>query len=91
MPNIYYCHAISQSSGMLRAVLSWQEANTLLKSQAAHYVGAQFPNDKTADFAVLRIVEGERREERQAGFYRFDADIEEIEAAIRVCTGTTKR
>jgi hypothetical protein len=90
MPNIYYCHSISQGSGMLRAVLSCEEADNLMKLQAAHYVGMQFPENQRVDFAVLCMFEGEPREERPAGFYRFDAEINDIEKAIRVCTAKPK-
>jgi hypothetical protein len=75
---------------MLRAVLSWEEAKTLMNLQAARYIGPQFPKDHKADFAVLWIVEDEGREGRQAGFYRFDADVEQIEAAIQFCTAKMK-
>jgi hypothetical protein len=90
MPNIYYCHSISQSSGILRAVLSGEQTDNLMKLQAAHYVGIQFPENQKVDFAVLHIFEGEPRQERKAGFYRFFADIEEMEAAIQICTAKPK-
>ena len=86
MPNIYYCHSISETSGMLRAVLSWSEAERLMNLQSAQYVGTHFPKNQNVDFAVLRIFEGERSDGRQAGFYRFNADVEHIEEAIRTCT-----
>lgn len=89
MPNIYYCHSISQRSGMLRAVLSDEETRSLLKLQSAHYVGLQFPTmtpDQKVDFVVLRIFAGELAEEWQAGFYCFEGDLVGIEESIQTCT-----
>ena len=62
MPNIYYCQPINRGSGMLRAVLSGEEAGSLLKQHTSHYAGQQFPaaaQGRAADFAVLRIFEKE--------------------------------
>ena len=47
---------------MLRAVLSGEEAGSLLKQHTSHYAGQQFPaaaQGRAADFAVLRIFEKE--------------------------------
>lgn len=43
MPTIYFCHAINKGPGMLRAVLSSEEAASLLELRSAHYVGPLFP------------------------------------------------
>jgi hypothetical protein len=89
MPNIYYCHALSQGSGMLRAVLSWEEAKQLVGLHSVRYVGEQFPamdKDAATDFAVLRAFETEPDKEWQVGFYCFDANITQIEDGIQTCT-----
>jgi hypothetical protein len=38
------------------------------------------------NFAILRVLDEETTEEYPVGFYRFDADIERIEEAVRACT-----
>jgi hypothetical protein len=89
MPNIYYCQSINRGSGILRAVLSWEEGAKLLKLQPAQYAGQQFPATipgQTVDFAVMSILEAEPNEEWRAGFYRFDADLAQIEEAVQSCT-----
>lgn len=73
---------------MLRSVLSSEEAKTLLKLQSGQYVGSQFPTmaqNQRVNFAVLRIFNGEILEWR-AGFYCFDAEITDVEEALRACT-----
>ena len=74
---------------MLRAVLSGEEARSLLKLQSAHYVGLQFPTttqDQKVDFVIMRILGAELGEEFQAGFYCFDASTASVEGAIQACT-----
>jgi len=74
---------------MLRAVLSGEEAKSLLKLQTAHYTGLEFPKmtpDRKADFAVMRIFETELHGEWRAGYYCFEADVDGIEVAIQTCT-----
>jgi hypothetical protein len=89
MPNLYFCHAINQGPGMLRAVLSWEEAARLLDLRSARYVGVQFPavaGESKEDFGLLRVCETEGHGEWRVGFYRFDDDIMAIEEAIQACT-----
>jgi hypothetical protein len=89
MPNIYYCHPINGGSGILRAVLSSEEATRLLSEHPVQYAGQQFPAataDQTDDCAVLRISDDELSKKWQDGFYRFDADIKLIEKAVQTCT-----
>jgi hypothetical protein len=88
MPNIYFCHAINKGPGMLRAVLSSEEAASLLKLRSAHYVGLDFPTiteNSKADFGVLRVCETEGHGEWRVGFYCFDTDIMALEEAIQAC------
>lgn len=89
MPNIYYCQSINRGSGILRAVLSWEEGTKLLKLQPVQYAGPQFPTTtpgQKVDFAVISILEAEPNEEWHPGFYRFDANLVQIEEAVQVCT-----
>jgi len=56
---------------------------------ASHYVGQEFPKpavDSVVDFAILRIFDEEPYKEYRVGFHRFDADITQIEEAVRSCT-----
>jgi hypothetical protein len=73
---------------MLRAVLSWGDTQSLLKSHPARYCGRRFPNKaRNVDFAVLRVAETEDCEYRP-GFYCFDANIPEIEESLKSLTNT---
>ena len=86
MPNLYFCQSINRNVGILRAALSWEEGKKLLDRHLVHYVGQQFPTpnpDSASDFAVLRIFDEESDEEWRAGFYRFDADIMQIDEALQ--------
>ena len=86
MPSIYYCSLAHH--GTLRAVLSWEESRNLLKLCSAQYAGMQFPTmapGRASDFAVLRIVDDERDDKWQIGFYSFDGDIMQIEEGLQTC------
>src|SRR5260370_41046971 len=51
--------------------------------------GQEFPKpavDSVVDFAILRIFDEEPYKEYRVGFHRFDADITQIEEAVRSCT-----
>jgi hypothetical protein len=88
MANLYFCQSINRSLGILRAVLSREESKNLLGQHFADYSGQQFPTPKpdASDFAVLRIFDEESEGEWSAGFYRFDADIMQIEEALQAST-----
>jgi hypothetical protein len=89
MPNIYYSNGLANSGlGILRAVLSWEESRNLLKLCSVQYAGLQFPaiaQARAPDFAVLRILDEERNDKWQVGFYSFDGDILEIEECVQTC------
>lgn len=73
----------------MRAALSWEECKKLLDQLLVHYVGQQFPTanpNNASDFVVLRIFDEESNEQWRAGFYRFDADIMQIDEALQVRT-----
>jgi hypothetical protein len=81
--NIYYSYSDNRR-GILRAVLSSQEARSLLNAHSAKYAGHQFPTsyNPEVNFAVLRIFEGEGNEEWSVGFYLLHDDIMRIEEAV---------
>jgi hypothetical protein len=87
MPNLYFCQPHAQNQGMLRAVLSLDDCKYLVAPHSAVYVGDQFPRmveepGKAADFAVLRISTEEADADWRCGFYRFDADLTELNAVL---------
>lgn len=89
MPNLYYCHPINQGSGILRAVLTPEEARGLLHEHATQYAGQRFPvatADRTVDFAAIHIPEADPDPKLVAGFYVFDEEIAKIEQAVQACT-----
>ena len=58
MPNLYFCQPHAKNQGMLRAVLSVNECEAVIKQHLATYVGEDFPRlDKdpatAADFARM--------------------------------------
>ena len=89
MANLYFCQSINRKLGILRAVLSWEESQRLLLLHSSEYVGQQFPTsnlDRASDFAILRIFDEESNGQWRPGFYSFDADIIQIEDALRAST-----
>lgn len=92
MPNVYYCDGLANNDlGILRAVLSWEECRNLLKLCSVQYAGPQFPTltlGRASGFALLRILDEERKDEWQGGFYSFDCDISQIEEWVQTCIGS---
>ena len=90
MPNVYYCSPLKKCRGILRAVLSAEEAGRLLNALSVEYVGTQFPvvTNQTGDFAILRIAEEEEELEGKwpVGCYRLNADVANVELAVQACT-----
>jgi hypothetical protein len=87
MPNLYFCQPHAQNQGMLRAVISLEDCKQLVAVRPATYLGDQFPkvceaSPKSADFAVLGISSDEADSEWRAGYYRFDADLMELNAQL---------
>ncbi len=85
MAHLYYSHSVNRR-GILRAVLSAEEARCLLKGHAVKYVGAQFPAgepEAKSDFAVLCISETESAGGWQAGFYLFDENLTQVDEALQ--------
>jgi hypothetical protein len=87
MPNLYFCQPHAQNQGMLRAVISLAECGHLVAPALAIYVGEQFPNvcekdGKPGDFAVLRVSADEANAEWRPGYYRFEADLMELNSQL---------
>jgi hypothetical protein len=81
MPNLYFIQC--GNAGMLRAVLSREEGSALLRRHAADYAGREFPEAAESNCALLRIFDEEADKAWRAGFYRFAADVMQIEQALR--------
>ncbi|MGA2431405.1 MAG: hypothetical protein ABSH13_23110 [Candidatus Acidiferrum sp.] len=87
MPNLYFCQPHAQNQGMLRAVLSLADFQRLMAHASATYVGDAFPkvyeqDGQTGDFAVLGVSPDEATPEWRHGYYRFEADLMELNAQI---------
>lgn len=72
---------------MLRAVLSREDCKYLVDPTVATYLGSEFPkvadqSGRNIDFAVLSFDDSEADAEWQPGFYRFDANLMELNAAL---------
>jgi hypothetical protein len=88
MPNLYFCQPHAKNQGMLRAVLSLNECKRLVNGHSATYLGEQFPqfsenNPSAADFALLRVAEGETNPDWRPGFYKLESDLNDINEALR--------
>jgi hypothetical protein len=92
MANLYYSYPTNRR-GVLRAVLSSEEALSLLGEHLILYFGTEFPirPDERADFAVLRIFEGELHEQQRAGFYTFSDDVMKVEESVQLCDSNQSR
>ncbi|HLK18838.1 MAG TPA: hypothetical protein VKT81_07775, partial [Bryobacteraceae bacterium] len=90
MPNLYFCQPHAQNQGMLRAVISAEDAKRLIGSGEAHYVGEKFPTgstgDQVKDFAVLGFSPAEAQGEWRPGYYCFEADLMELNAQLLTLT-----
>jgi hypothetical protein len=87
MPNLYFCQPHAQNQGMLRAVISLEDCRHLIAPRSATYVGDQFPSvgdghGKSADFAVFSVSPDEADAEWRPGYYRFEADLMELNAQL---------
>ena len=90
MPNLYFIQCGS-NSGILRAVLSREEGSALLRRHAADYAGREFPEAAESNCALLRIFDEEADKAWRAGFYRFAADVMQIEQALRESLASTSK
>lgn len=72
----------------MRAVLSLNECEKVVSKLPVTFFGENFPNlsDQGAgsnDFAVLRFAAEETGGKWQAGFYRLESDLVELNEALR--------
>lgn len=87
MPNLYFCQPHAKNQGMLRAVLSVPECETVIQKHPATYVGEQFPRmapDQIAesDFAVINCAANETPAGWQPGYYRLDSDLTKLNESL---------
>jgi len=88
MPNLYFCQPHAKNQGMLRAVLSVNECEKVVSQHPMTFFGDRFPSlsdehNGANDFAVLRFAAEETSGKWQAGFYRVDSDLVELNEALR--------
>jgi hypothetical protein len=88
MPKVYFYQHCAGNHGVLRAVLSWEQANQVVSIRSCFYMGDRFRDspdqtDRFQDFAVLSIEKDESNQEWQSGFYRVDASLTELNEALR--------
>ena len=88
MPNLYFCQPHAKNQGMLRAVLSVNECEQVVKKHSVTFFGEQFPglNDGehgASDFAVLKFASEETNGSWRPGFYRLDSDLVDLNDALR--------
>jgi hypothetical protein len=87
MPNLYFCQPHAKNQGMLRAVLSINECESVVSEHSVTYVGEKFPpvvNGKWSaeDFAVISFRPDETTPEWRSGYYRLDSDLSKINEAL---------
>jgi hypothetical protein len=87
MPNLYFCQPHAQNQGMLRAVITLADCAELIAPGSATFVGEDFPkvldeNGHKGDFAVLGFTAAEASAEWRRGYYRFEADLMELNAQL---------
>ena len=72
---------------MLRAVLSVNECERVVRQHPATYVGEQFPklgneHASGSDFAVLNFPPNEAPAGWRPGYYRLDSDLTEVNESL---------
>src|SRR5215471_14411518 len=87
MPNLYFCQPHAKNQGMLRAVLSLNECEAVMRRYRAIYLGEHFPqlsNDPEAsdDFAVICFHPEETTAAWRPGYYRVDSDLTELNESL---------
>jgi len=87
MPTLYFCQPHAKNQGMLRAVLSVDECEQVVREHAATYVGDEFPRvaDKQGsanDFAVINFPPNETPAGWRPGYYRLDSDLTKLNESL---------
>lgn len=88
MPNLYFCQPHAKNQGMLRAVLSINECEQVVKKHSVTFFGEKFPGlnedePGASDFAVLKFASEETNGSWRPGFYRLDSDLVDLNEALR--------
>ena len=85
MPNLYFCQPHAKNQGMLRAVLSLNECEAVVRQHTATYVGQDFPRlgkEAANDFAVIRFNPEEKTGALRPGYYRVDSDLNKLNESL---------
>jgi hypothetical protein len=87
MPNLYFCQPHAKNQGMLRAVLSLNECESVVSQHRVTYVGERFPSavneqGSADDYAVISFLPDETTPQWRPGYYRFDSDLSKINEAL---------
>jgi hypothetical protein len=87
MPNLYFCQPHAKNQGMLRAVLSINECEHVVRQHPATYVGEKFPGlaneqEGANDFALLSFRADETTATWRPGYYRLDSDLTKLNEAL---------
>jgi hypothetical protein len=87
MPNLYFCQPHAKNQGMLRAVLSLNEFESVVRQHPATYVGENFPRlgngqEAANDFAVISFRPDETAAGWRPGYYRVDSDLDKINESL---------
>lgn len=88
MPNLYFCQPHAKNQGMLRAVLSVNECEQVVKKHAATFFGENFPRltgeePGASDFAVIKFAKDETSGAWRPGFYRLDSNLADLNEVLR--------
>jgi hypothetical protein len=87
MPNLYFCQPHAKNQGMLRAVLSVNECETVVRQHPATYVGKDFPaldntTETANDFAVICFHPNETTSAWRPGYYRVDSNLDKLNESL---------
>jgi hypothetical protein len=87
MPNVYFCQPHAKNQGMLRAVLSVNECERVVRQHPATYVGEKFPSlgigqEAANDFAVISFRSDETAAGWRSGYYRVDSDLDKVNESL---------
>jgi hypothetical protein len=87
MPNLYFCQPHAKNQGMLRAVLSLPECETMASVHPVTYLGEQFPalgadNSAGTDYALISFRTDETTPIWRPGYYRLESDLAAVNEAL---------
>lgn len=87
MPNLYFCQPRTKNQGMLRAVLSVSECESVVGEHPATYVGEKFPklgkdSGVACDFALICFQQEETTAKWRPGYYRVDSDLDKLNESL---------